>query len=183
MSYRILDYIAAKLVAAGYRTKSLRVCDLPAQSLLAANRDDPAIADALREVARARVVIIATPVYQAAYTGALKALLDLLPQGALAGKTVLPVATGSSLGQTLAVDYTLRPVLAALRAREVLGGIYVVEGQARWSSETGLKLEAELGERLRRAIAYLAQAEQPLPRPAAPNLHVDFRASLLQELG
>jgi FMN reductase len=183
MSYRILDYVAAKLVAAGYRTKSLRVCDLPPQSLLAANRDDPAIADALRNVARASVVIIATPVYQAAYAGALKALLDLLPRGALAGKTVLPVATGASLAQTLAVDYTLRPVLAALGAREVLGGIFVVEGQARWTSETGLKLEAELGERLRGAIAHLAQAEQALRRPAAPALHVGHRAAPVPELG
>jgi hypothetical protein len=38
-------------------------------------------------------VVIASPIYKAAYPGALKALLDLLPQATLAGKIALPLAT------------------------------------------------------------------------------------------
>ncbi len=57
-------------------------------------------------------MVIGTPVYKAAYSGLLKSLLDLLPQYALAGKTVLPLATGGSTAHVLAIDYALRPVLA-----------------------------------------------------------------------
>jgi FMN reductase len=55
-------------------------------------------------------------VYKAAYTGLLKAFLDLLPQYALAGKTVLPLVTGGTSAHVLAVDYALRPVLASMGA-------------------------------------------------------------------
>ncbi|WP_437719533.1 NAD(P)H-dependent oxidoreductase [Sorangium sp. So ce448] len=47
-------------------------------------------------------VVIATPIYKASYTGALKAFLDLLPQFGLAGKAALPLATGGTLAHVLA---------------------------------------------------------------------------------
>ena len=54
--------------------------------------------------------------YKAAYTGLLKSFLDLLPQYALAGKTVLPLVTGGTPAHVLTVDYALRPVLASMGA-------------------------------------------------------------------
>ena len=54
--------------------------------------------------------------YKAAYTGLLKAFLDLLPQYALARRTVLPLVTGGTPAHLLAVDYALRPVLASMGA-------------------------------------------------------------------
>jgi FMN reductase len=71
--------------------------------------------------------VIGTPIYKAAYSGLLKALLDLLPQFALAGKSVLPLATGGSLAHVLAIDYALRPVLTSLGARHVAQGYFVLE--------------------------------------------------------
>jgi len=47
-------------------------------------------------VAAADVVVVAVPVYKAAYSGLRKVFLDLLPQTALKGKTVLPLGTGGS---------------------------------------------------------------------------------------
>lgn len=44
----------------------------------------------------------------------LKVFLDLLPQFALQGKLVLPMATGGSPNHMLALDYALRPVLLGL---------------------------------------------------------------------
>jgi FMN reductase len=55
-------------------------------------------------------------VYKAAYTGLLKSFLDLLPQYALAGKTVLPLVTGGTPAHVLAIDYALCPVLASMGA-------------------------------------------------------------------
>ncbi len=64
-------------------------------------------------------VVVATPIYKAAYTGGLKALFDILPQSALRGKTVLPLATGGSPAHLLAIDYALKPVLSALGASDL----------------------------------------------------------------
>ena len=41
-------------------------------------------------------------------------MLDLLPQRALEGVTVLPLATGGSTAHVLAFDYGPRPVLASM---------------------------------------------------------------------
>jgi len=44
----------------------------------------------------------------------LKALLDLLPQHALAGKVVCPLVTGGTPAHMLALEDALRPVLALM---------------------------------------------------------------------
>ncbi|MGA0423628.1 NAD(P)H-dependent oxidoreductase [Escherichia coli] len=62
-------------------------------------------------------LIVATPAPNAACSGALKTLLDLLPERALQGKVVLPLATGGTVAHLLAVDYALKPVLSALKAQ------------------------------------------------------------------
>ena len=74
-------------------------------------------------------LIVATPVYKAAYSGALKTLLDLLPERALEGKVVLPLATGGTVAHLLAVDYALKPVLSALKAQEILHGVFADDSQ------------------------------------------------------
>lgn len=56
-------------------------------------------------------------------------MLDLLPERALEHKVVLPLATGGSIGHMLAVDYALKPVLAALKAQEVLQGVFADDSQ------------------------------------------------------
>jgi SsuE family FMN reductase len=87
-----------------------------AEAVLAADTQHPAISDVVEAVEAAHGLIVASPVYKAAYTGLLKAFLDLLPQYALARKTVLPLVTGGTPAHLLAVDYALRPVLASMGA-------------------------------------------------------------------
>lgn len=107
----------------------IAVRDLPAGALLAADAGAPPIRAAIDAIAQAELVIVATPIYKAAYSGLLKAFLDLLPQDALRGKTVLPLATGGSLAHLLALDYALKPVLAALGARDILDGVFATDAQ------------------------------------------------------
>ncbi|GAB2803269.1 hypothetical protein GCM10027073_39690 [Streptomyces chlorus] len=94
----------------------LDVRTLPAEALLGADFRHPAITGAAALFERADAVVIGTPVHKAAYSGLLKSLLDLLPQYALAGKSVLPLATGGSTAHVLAIDYALRPVLSSMGA-------------------------------------------------------------------
>lgn len=142
---------AALRTGAPVRTVHLR--DLPPAPLLAADAEAPGIRDAVRALATAELVLLATPIYKAAYSGLLKLFLDLLPPDALRGKTVLPLATGGTAGHLLALDYALRPVLAALGARHVLDNVYAVDTQLFRNSTGGYEADPALLERLDRALA------------------------------
>lgn len=144
--------------------EQLRIASLPAQALLLANGEDAQLRQALAAVQRAQVVVIATPVYKAAYSGLLKVFLDLLPQTGLKGKTVLPLATGGSPNHMLALDYALRPVLQSLSARHILPGVYGVEGQIVLTPEGAYTLEAQLQARLHDAVTNLLQEHARISR-------------------
>ena len=98
-----------------------------AEALLGADFRHPAIVEATDLFARADGVVVGTPVYKASYSGVLKALLDLLPQYALTGKTVLPLATGGSTAHVLAIDYALRPVLNSMGAAHIVQGWFTLD--------------------------------------------------------
>jgi FMN reductase len=112
----VLDLLALRLTSHGHEVRAVPIRELPPGPLLAADTQHPAISDVVEAVEAAHGLIVASPVYKAAYTGLLKAFLDLLPQYALARKTVLPLVTGGTPAHLLAVDYALRPVLASMGA-------------------------------------------------------------------
>jgi FMN reductase len=94
---------------------------------LLALRSDPGVDDAVDRLARADIVVIATPVYRATYTALTKSIFDLLPQGALAGAVVIPIATGYSADHRLAIDHGLRPLVASLGGWVTPTGIYATK--------------------------------------------------------
>ena len=97
-THAVLTHVNRRIVGAGHTVRTVQVRELPPAALLSADASDPAIADAIAAVAAADAVVVATPVYQAAYSGLLKVFLDLLPQFAFRGKAVLPIVTGGSTG-------------------------------------------------------------------------------------
>lgn len=126
---RLLQHVGEKLALHGRRVTRIEARELDPQALLAADCGDPGIARVLALVAAAEALVVATPVYKAAYSGLLKAVLDLLPQDGLAGKLVLPLASGGSQSHMLALDYALRPVLASMAPRSILPSIYATSDQ------------------------------------------------------
>ena len=140
--------VGQRLASAGFGVELINVRDLPAEDLLFARAESPAIADALRRVDRAAALVVATPIYKAASSGLLKIFLDLLPQFGLAGKTVLPLATGGSAAHVLAIDYALRPVLASLGARHVVPGCFVLDKQIERREAEGVHIDPLAEERL-----------------------------------
>jgi FMN reductase len=123
----ILDRVGRRVREDGHTIDILHVRTLPAAPLLAADQSDPFIADAAERLGRADAVVLGTPVYKASYSGLLKVWLDSVAQLAFTGKTVLPLATGGSLANVLALDYALRPVLAAMGAAHVVQGYFVLD--------------------------------------------------------
>ena len=173
-SSRLLQHIGERLALHGQRLARLDVRELPPASLLALDVAEPAIARALAELRRADAIVVATPVYKAAYSGLLKAFLDLLPQDALAGKLVLPLATGGSQSHMLALDYALRPVLASMSARSILPSIYATSEQLGSAADGGLVLAAPIAVRLAQGIEQLASelgVAAPWPAAASAAVH------------
>ena len=94
-------HVGDELRLEGHDVSVLHLRDLPAGALLGADTADPEIAAAVRAVIAADALIVATPIYKASYSGLLKVFLDLLPQTALQGKVVLPLATALDQGKDL----------------------------------------------------------------------------------
>jgi len=140
----------------------LHIRDLSPQALLLADWGHKSIIRAIAQVESADALVIATPVYKAAYSGVLKVFLDLLPQTALKGKAVLPLATGGSPHHMLALDYALRPVLQSLGARHILPGVYATDAQIP-KTDDGIYLPAaDIDQRLDDAVtALLAEGLRP----------------------
>ncbi|MFM6851616.1 MAG: NADPH-dependent FMN reductase [Terrabacter sp.] len=139
----VLGHVERRLRARGHDVERVTVRDLPADALLRADASHPRIAAVVASIGAADGVVVTTPVYKAAYTGLLKSLLDLLPQYALRGKTVLPLATGGSPAHVLAVDYALRPVLVSLGAEHVTQGWFVLSSEVTVFAEDAGVLLAE----------------------------------------
>ncbi|NNA90703.1 NADPH-dependent FMN reductase [Pseudomonas gessardii] len=163
----LLDHSRRWLQQQGVEVVSYQVRDFPAEDLLYARFDSPKVLDLLAQVANADGLLIATPVYKASFSGALKTVLDLLPERALAHKVVLPMATGGSIAHMLAVDYALKPVLSALKAQELLHGIFAEDSQIAYgegSAQAQLLpiLEQRLSEALEQFYSAMARRPQPL---------------------
>jgi len=166
-SSALLDSISHRLaLRGGLVVDRLNIRELPAQALLLAEWGHPAIAKAIEQIAKARAVVVATPVYKAAYSGLLKVLLDLLPQTALKEKTVLPLATGGSPHHMLALDYALRPVLQALAARHILPGVYATDSQVPQSADKRYEVGPDIAVRLDDAVLTLLAESFRQPAPA-----------------
>ena len=164
----IIGYLQKQLTARGFVVDPLAAVSLPAEDLLLGRFDSPAIRAAIERVARADIVIVASPVYKASYTGLLKTLLDVLPQKGLEGKTVLPIMIGGTIAHLLAIDYALKPVLSALGARHYIGGVYALETQViRTETPDGSSyaLQDELRARLDAAVEALIEEEPAGARP------------------
>jgi len=140
--------VGERLSSRGTDSTLLDVRTLPAEDLLNARFDAPAIVRALEQVASARGVIVATPVYKAAYSGLLKTFLDLLPQFGLRDKVVLPLATGGTIAHVLSIDYALRPVLSSLDPLHVVSGLFILDKQLTLQEDGRLELEAEASKKL-----------------------------------
>jgi FMN reductase len=159
----LAGFVAQRLAREGFRLHELSVRDLPAEALLHARFDDPQILAAQKQLEESDGVIVASPVYKAAYSGLLKSFLDLLPQFGLRGKVVLPLLTGGTIAHVLALDYGLRPVLQSLDPRLVVAGLFVLDKWIELAPEGEVKLEAELLPRLDQVMATFVGALRGAP--------------------
>ena len=91
------------------------------------DQTDPEAAAAVTQVLDADILVLASPTYKATYSGLLKAFLDRLGTGSLAGKRAIPVLLGGAPNHQLAVDVHFTPLLLELGAAVPVRGLFVLE--------------------------------------------------------
>ena len=106
---------------------------------------DSGAAAATAQVLDADILVVASPTYKATYSGLLKAFLDRLGTGSLAGRRAVPVLLGGAPNHQLAVDVHFTPLLLELGAAVPVRGLFVLEADvpafgsfaAGWAAEHG----------------------------------------------
>lgn len=166
-SAALLGYASRWLEAREIEVIRWQVRDFPAEALLYGEFGSPAVQRLVEQLAESDGLLVATPIYKASFAGVLKTLLDLLPERALDGKVVLPLATGGSLAHLLALDYALKPVLGALKAQELLQGVYAEDSQIARDQQCAV-LSQPLRARLESALDQFMISLVRHPRPLKP---------------
>lgn len=154
----LVAFIDAQLREKGVETQVFNVNEFDGNEVFFADFSAPQIIDYRDAIAKADAVVLATPVYQASFSGALKLLLDLIPERGLKGKVVLPLANGGSDSHLLVIDYALKPVLSALGASNVLSGVYVNSRQVTLDGDKQYQVGDEASARIQRSIEELLEA-------------------------
>jgi len=170
-SSHLLHMAQMRLEGLGQESNTIAVRELPARALLVADLETARLRTAVEQVRGAEIVLVSSPVHAGAYSGLLKLFLDLLPRGALNGKTVLPLAAGASRAHALALDYALKPVLSALGAVDILDGVMATDEQLVPAYSYGGYVASEalvekLDAALRPAIDLRASRRPVWPAPA-----------------
>lgn len=125
-SDQVLRYLGRLLQQKGFQVTHISVRDVPHNDLFFANFNSPVIEKIAKQIRDSSGIIVGSPVYKAAFSGVLKTLIDILPQEILEGKPVLPLMTGGSKSHLLALEFSLKPLLATLKGQN-LKGIYLTD--------------------------------------------------------
>jgi FMN reductase len=80
--------------------------------------------EALRRIESATLLIVASPVYRASFTGLFKHVFDFVGQYALIDKPVLLAATGGSDRHALIIEHQFRPLFSFFQAITLPIGVY-----------------------------------------------------------
>ena len=120
------------------------------------------VEDEIAAIESADLLVVASPVYRASYTGLFKHLFDFVHHEALIDKPVLLAATGGSDRHALVIDHQLRPLFSFFQARTLPIGVYAVE-----KDFDGYEVDSqELKDRIALAIARAVPQLTSTPAPA-----------------
>lgn len=147
-------------------------------SLVELNRVGPHLGGAIRrselpaaaeqELARieaADLLVVASPVYRATFTGLFKHLFDFVDQYALVDTPVLLAATGGSDRHALIIEHQLRPLFGFFQAVTLPIGVYASDSDFEDYRVTSDRLRERIELAVARAEPFLGR-ELAAPRPA-----------------
>lgn len=106
------------------------------------------------------LLIVATPVYRASYTGLFKHLFDLVHQESLFDIPVLLAATGGSERHALVIDHQLRPLFSFFQALTLPIGVYAIESDFENYQVSNPAIDARIDLAVERALPLLKSREK-----------------------
>ena len=109
----------------------------------------------LAEVESADLIIAASPVYRASYTGLFKHFVDFVGWDKLYDKPVLVAASGGSDRHALVLDHQLRPLFATMQANVLPLGVYASEADFSDYAVSSAALVDRIKLAVARALPYL----------------------------
>lgn len=123
----ILDAVGERVPA---ETELIEVATLGPDFAGALRRDQlgPGAERALRAIETADLLVAATPVYRASFTGLFKHLFDFVGQYELTATPVLLAATGGGERHALIIEHQLRPLFSFFQALTLPTGVYASDG-------------------------------------------------------
>lgn len=125
-----------------------------------------AVSQALTAVEQADVLVVATPVFRASYTGLFKHFFDLIEQDALIDTPVLLAANGGSERHALVIDHQLRPLFAFFQANALPIGVYATEKDFDGYTVSDAALQQRIALAIERALPHLQHG--PVATSAQP---------------
>jgi len=113
----------------------------------------------VQAIEAADVLVVATPVYRASYTGMLKHLFDFVGHESLVGRPVLLAATGGSERHSLVIDHQLRPLFSFFKALTLPHSIYASESDFDDYRLTGTAIAERIALAVDQALPWLTRPE------------------------
>jgi FMN reductase len=133
LAAEILDRFADAFRAAGLpvETTLLELSEVGREFSGALTRAElsPAAEGAVQRIESATLLIVASPVYRASFTGLFKHVFDFVGQYALVDTPVLLAATGGSDRHALIIEHQFRPLFSFFQAITLPIGVYASDGE------------------------------------------------------
>jgi FMN reductase len=150
------DAVAKALRVDGLEARFYSLRDFGAEDVLFGRFEAPAVASFMSVVKEAPALVLATPVYKATYTGALKAIVDLIPPDALVGRPTLGIASAKLPDHAKSAVRAFGDLFAFFKAK-ALNGVPVRDDEFEGASES-LRVGPVATERLEAAARSLVAA-------------------------
>ena len=147
--------VSAIIEAVGRRariqSRLIEIADIGPALAGALRRDElpPEVLDVLEAIEGADLLVVASPVYRASFTGLSKHLFDFVDQYALVGQPVLLAATGGGERHALIIEHQLRPLFGFFQSLTLPLGVYAsavdFEGSELRSAAAHQRIEQAVG--------------------------------------
>ncbi|UOE44093.1 FMN reductase [Agromyces larvae] len=128
LAREILEAFADALRDGGIdvETRLIELSEIGREFSGALNRSElsPTAEETIRDIEAATLLIVASPVYRASFTGLFKHVFDFVGQYSLIDKPVLLAATGGSDRHALIIEHQFRPLFSFFQALTLPIGVY-----------------------------------------------------------